>query len=123
MTVKKKANELRVGDKILGETNFYIVNSVKNSALTGSIYPVIEIVDSHGLTKIVETGANEKFQDHIYEVELPVVWEQPRVAVEQPAIEETKPVKKAKKPAKTVVKKPSKKVAAKKKAKKAKNKN
>ena len=117
MTVKKKANELRVGDKILGETNFYIVNSVKNSALTGSIYPVIEIVDSHGLTKIVETGANEKFQDHIYEVELP------RVAVEQPAIEETKPVKKAKKPAKTVVKKPSKKVAAKKKAKKAKNKN
>jgi len=71
--VKKKANELRVGDKILGQTNFYVVMDVRASKFTGNTYPVIDIVDSKGQKMTVETGASEKFQDHIYEVDSPPV--------------------------------------------------
>jgi hypothetical protein len=46
-----------------------MVESVKNSSLTGSSYPVIVVRDSNGVVKTIETGANEKFQDHIYDVE------------------------------------------------------
>ena len=69
MSVKKRARELRVGDKILSNTNWYKVTAVRNSTLTGSTYPVIDVVDAFGNTKSIETGANERFQDHIYEVE------------------------------------------------------
>jgi hypothetical protein len=69
MSVRKKANQLRIGDKILGNTNYYKVMSVRNSAMTGSTYPVIEVEDMFGNKQTIETGANEKFQDHLYEVE------------------------------------------------------
>jgi hypothetical protein len=69
MSVQKKARDLRVGDKILGGTVNYLVESVKNSALTGSSYPVIVVLDTNGVRRTIETGANEKFQDHIYDVE------------------------------------------------------
>jgi hypothetical protein len=107
MIVKKKAADLRVGDKILGQTNYYNVTSVKNSSLTGCMYPVIEVTDSRGIKKMIETGGNEKFQDHVYEVDLP----DPEVV---PVVEE--PVTKVakKKTAKKVVKKVVKKVAKKK---------
>jgi hypothetical protein len=116
MTVKKKADELQVGDKIVGQTNFYVVDSIKPSGLTGVRYPVIDVTDSHGLKKTIETGANEKFQDHIYEVELPIVLEP-----EQPVkkiVKKKKVVKKVKvTPKKVIVKKkaaPKKKVKVKK---------
>jgi len=70
MVVKKKASQLRVNDKILGNTNYYIITSVKNSTFTGSTYPVIEVVDAFGNKKTIETGSSEKLQDHIYEVEV-----------------------------------------------------
>jgi len=69
MSVKKRARELRVGDKILGTTNWYKVLAVRNSTLTGSTYPVIDIEDAFGNKKTIETGGNEKLQDHIYEVD------------------------------------------------------
>jgi hypothetical protein len=70
MIVRKKARELQVGDKILGGgTNFFKVLAKANSALTGSTYPVITVEDSFGNRKNIETGANERLQDHIYEVE------------------------------------------------------
>ena len=110
MIVKKKAKDLCVGDKILGQTNYYNVVGVKNSSLTGCMYPVIEVTDSRGIKKMIETGQSEKFQDHVYEVEVP----DPEVV---PVVEE--PVKKVAKkktvPAKKkVVKKVVKKVAKKK---------
>ena len=69
MSVRKSARDLRAGDKILGGSNYWVIQSVKNSALTGSSYPCITVIDSNGVQKVIETGANEKLQDHIYEVE------------------------------------------------------
>jgi hypothetical protein len=71
MTLKKKASQLKKGDKILGQTNFWYVEDVHRSHLTGNSYPVIDVVDAFGKRKSIETGQNEKFQDHIYEVEVP----------------------------------------------------
>ena len=90
--VKKKANQLVPGDKILGQTNFYFIDSVKPSALTGSTYPVIEITDSHGIKKVIETGANERFQDHVYEVELPVKLEEKVEPKKKKVVKKTKKV-------------------------------
>ena len=71
MIVRKKARELQVGDKILGlGSNFFKVLTKANSTMTGSTYPVITIEDSYGGRKVIETGANEKLQDHIYDVEV-----------------------------------------------------
>jgi len=69
MIVKKKANQLRVGDKILGETNWWRIVAIRNSTYTGNTYPIIDVLDSFNKKRTIETGANEKFQDHIYEVE------------------------------------------------------
>jgi hypothetical protein len=107
MIVKKKAHELAVGDKILGNTNFYVINELKPSSLTGVTYPVIEVTDAYGNKKTIETGANEKFQDHIYEVDTQLQLSE--IITEQP--KKTKKEKKAPK-VKKVVKKPVKKVAA-----------
>ena len=74
MTVKKKANQLRVGDKIVGNTNYWLIKAIRPSSLTGSMYPILDVVDAFGKEMSIETGANEKLQDHIYEVDLaPVV--------------------------------------------------
>jgi hypothetical protein len=67
--VKKRPNELLVGDRILGNTNWYDIKSVQKSLLTGVMYPVIEVVDAHGNPQTIETGKTQLLQDHIYEVE------------------------------------------------------
>jgi hypothetical protein len=84
------------------------------------MYPVIEVTDSRGIKKMIETGQNEKFQDHVYEVDLPdpevvPVVEEP-VKVAKKRVAKKKTVKKVAKK-KAVVKKAavSKKVASKKK--------
>ena len=69
MSVRKSARDLRVGDKILGGQNYWIIESIENSKLAGRSYPAISVVDAYGVRKVIETGANEKLQDHIYEVE------------------------------------------------------
>lgn len=69
MIVQKKANQLRKGDKILSVNNHYMIDSVRNSTLTGCTYPLIEVTDRYGKKLTIETGSTGLLQDHIYEVE------------------------------------------------------
>lgn len=70
---KKRASELRVGDKILGNTNHFEILAIRQSPLTGVTYPILDVVDAHGVTRTLETGKDTKTQDLEYEVEAPEV--------------------------------------------------
>jgi len=98
MQVQMKARDLKVGYIILGANNNWKITAVRPSTLTGVSYPVIDVVDSFDKIMSIETGYNEKLQDHVYNVEIP----------DPPAVVKPKTVKKA------VVKKPVKKQSPKK---------
>jgi hypothetical protein len=66
-TIEKRPHELRVGDRILGATNFYTIETIRFTGLSGTLFPVIEIVDMNGIRKTVDTGSTPQLQDHIYE--------------------------------------------------------
>jgi len=99
MQVQMKARDLKVGYIILGANNNWKITAVRPSTLTGVSYPVIDVVDSFDQIMSIETGYNEKLQDHVYNVEIP----------DPPVVVKLKTVKKA------VVKKPVKKQSPKKK--------
>ncbi len=69
MSIQKTAGQLKVGDKILGNTNHFRIRKLTPSPLTGLHCPVIELEDSNGMVKTIDTGSSAKLQDHLYEVE------------------------------------------------------
>jgi hypothetical protein len=71
MTTQKTAGELQVGDRIVGNTNYYTVIAIRPSILTGRHRPVIDVKDADGKLMTIDTGANEKLQDHLFEVDRP----------------------------------------------------
>ncbi len=73
VAIKKTAADLKKGDKILGNTNWYVVKSLKPSPISGVRCPILEVEDRFGVKKTIDTGSNERMQDHIYEVEEAVI--------------------------------------------------
>lgn len=68
-TVMKNASDLRVGDKILGGENWFVIKQITRSPYGGVRFPVIHLEDRNGVLRNIDTGASAKLQDHLYEIQ------------------------------------------------------
>lgn len=66
--VTKRARELKVGDKIMGNTNWFLIQSLEKG-IAGVFHPRITGVDAFGKPMSIDTGATGILQDTTYEVE------------------------------------------------------
>lgn len=67
-TEQKTAAQLRVGDKILGNNNYLIIDKIR-PGIAGVFYPILDMTDAYGRKSSVDTGSTARKQDSVYIVE------------------------------------------------------
>jgi hypothetical protein len=66
--VHKRARELEIGDKIMGNTNWILIEKLE-PGVAGVFHPKITGKDAFGKHISVDTGATGNLQDTTFEVE------------------------------------------------------
>lgn len=66
--IEKKASQLRVGDRIVGNTNYMTIDVIR-PGIAGIFFPIIECTDATGRKLVVDTGSTPRLQDSTFTVD------------------------------------------------------